>query len=126
MFTRQVVDACHKYLRWVVSRRLAKSYIESVSTSEFGATTDIRQTPGYEHVISPVLLSSAKRRPLAQCKTATEAAVSVDKVVTVYAFLRLAMATNPIRPEPKSQTAAGAGTADTPTVKASPQINAWS
>ena len=28
-------------LSWVVSRRLAKSYIESVPTSEFGATTDV-------------------------------------------------------------------------------------
>ena len=30
------------------TRRLAKTYIESVPTSEFGTTTDIRQTPGME------------------------------------------------------------------------------
>jgi hypothetical protein len=43
----------------VVSRRLAKSYIKLVSTSEFGTTTDIRQAPGQEHVIDSVLLRSA-------------------------------------------------------------------
>jgi len=32
---------------------------ESVPTSEFGGTTDIRQTSGHEHLIGPVLLSSA-------------------------------------------------------------------
>ena len=35
-------------LGWVDSRRLAKSYIESVPTTEFGATTDIRQALGYD------------------------------------------------------------------------------
>ena len=53
----------------------------------------------------------ARRRPLAQCKTATEAAVSVGRVVTVYAFLRLATPTRPSRPEPKSHAAAGTGIA---------------
>jgi hypothetical protein len=47
---------------WVVSRRLAKSYIELVPTSEFGGTTDIRQAPRHAHVIGPVLLSSATKR----------------------------------------------------------------
>ena len=32
----------------VVSRRLAKSYIRISCTSEFGATTDIRLTPGMD------------------------------------------------------------------------------
>jgi hypothetical protein len=41
------------------SSRLAKSYIESVPTSEFVATTDIRQAPRHAHVIDPVLLGSA-------------------------------------------------------------------
>jgi hypothetical protein len=36
---------------WVDSRRLAKSYIRISCTSEFGATTDIRQTPGHGYVI---------------------------------------------------------------------------
>jgi hypothetical protein len=44
---------------WVVSRRLAKSYIELVPTSEFGTTTDIRRTLGQEHMIDSVLLGSA-------------------------------------------------------------------
>jgi hypothetical protein len=44
---------------WVDSRRLEKSYLELVSTSEFGVTTDIHQAPGHVHVIGPVLLSSA-------------------------------------------------------------------
>jgi hypothetical protein len=35
----------------VDSRRLAKSYIELVPTSEFVTTTDIRRTPGQEHVV---------------------------------------------------------------------------
>jgi hypothetical protein len=42
-----------------------------------------------------------------------------------YAFLRLTIP-KPSRAEPKSQTAAGTGTADTPMVKASPHISAWS
>lgn len=40
-------------------------------------------------------------------------AVSLDMVVTIYAFLRLAIPIKPRRPEPKSQTAAGTGTAST-------------
>jgi hypothetical protein len=44
----------------VGSRRLENSYLESVPTSEFGATTDIHQAPGHAHVIGPVLLSSAE------------------------------------------------------------------
>jgi hypothetical protein len=38
---------------------LANPYLEPVLTSEFGATTDIRQTPGHGHVIATVLLGSA-------------------------------------------------------------------
>ena len=41
-----------------------------------------------------------------QRKTTPEG-VAVDRVVTVYAFLRLAMPTRPSRPEPKSHAAAG-------------------
>ena len=53
----------------------------------------------------------AKSRPLAQYKTATEAAVSVDTVLFSYAaFLRLAIPTRPSRPEPSNQTVAGRGT----------------
>ena len=49
-------------------------------------------------------------------KTAPEGAGSVDRVVTVYAFLRLATPIKPKRPEPKSQTAAGTGIAETVSV----------
>jgi hypothetical protein len=48
----------------VDSCRLAKSYLELVSTSELGATTDIRQAPEHAHVIGPVLLGSARIGPL--------------------------------------------------------------
>jgi hypothetical protein len=41
---------------------------ESVPTSEFGATTDIRQAPIHEHLIGLVLLGSANNRPLASHK----------------------------------------------------------
>jgi hypothetical protein len=41
---------------------LANPYLEPVLTSEFGATTDIRQTPGHGHVIATVLLGSARMR----------------------------------------------------------------
>jgi len=46
---------------WVVSRRLAKSYIRisCASVYGFGATTDIHQAPGHAHVIGPVLLGMA-------------------------------------------------------------------
>jgi hypothetical protein len=44
----------------VVSRRLAKSYLELVPTSEFGATTDVRSIPGYEQWLATKLLSSAR------------------------------------------------------------------
>jgi hypothetical protein len=54
----------------VVSRRLAKSYIELVPTSEFGVTTDIRRTSDHGHAIGLVLLSSANNGPLDQTKTA--------------------------------------------------------
>ena len=47
-------------LSWVVSRRLGKSYIKSVPTSEFGATTDVRQLPGHEHMVATVLRLSAE------------------------------------------------------------------
>jgi hypothetical protein len=56
-----------KLICWRVPRRsglgrlpsFRKSLFDLVSTSEFGATTDVRQTPGHEHVIGPVLLGSA-------------------------------------------------------------------
>jgi hypothetical protein len=50
-------------LFWVVSRRLANSYLESVPTSELGATTDIRRAPRHAHVIDSVLPSSANSCP---------------------------------------------------------------
>ena len=50
--------------------------------------------------------------PLAQSKTTLEG-VAIDRVVNVYAFLRLAIPTNPSRPELNSHAAAGMGTADT-------------
>ena len=43
-------------------RLVEKSYLVFVTTSEFGATTDIRPTPDHGHVIGPVLLSSATMR----------------------------------------------------------------
>ena len=49
--------------RRVDSRRLAISYIESVPSSEFGTTTDIRQTPGMDMWLVSVLLSSANSCP---------------------------------------------------------------
>ena len=42
------------------SIRLGKSYLESIPTSEFGATTDIRQTAGYDIWLAAVLPNSAK------------------------------------------------------------------
>ena len=56
-----------------------------------------------------VLPGSANNRPTAQRKTTPEG-VAVDRVVSGYAFLRLAIPTSPSRPEPNSQTAAGTGT----------------
>ena len=47
------------------SIRLGKSYLESISTSEFGATTDIRQTAGYDIWLAAVLPNSANIGPLA-------------------------------------------------------------
>lgn len=41
----------------------------------------------------------------------TTEGAAIDTVVTGYAFVRLAMPTNPSRPEPKSQRAGGMGTA---------------
>jgi len=46
-------------LQWVDSRRLAKSYLESVPTSEFGATADVRQAAGYDIWLAAVLPQSA-------------------------------------------------------------------
>ena len=48
-----------------------------------------------------------------QTKTAPEGAV-FDYLLYSYAVLRLTTPTRPIRPEPKSQTAAGTGTGDEP------------
>jgi hypothetical protein len=45
-----------------------------------------------------------------QTKTASEEA-AFDYLLSSYAFLLLAMPIKPIRPEPKSQAAAGIGTA---------------
>jgi hypothetical protein len=44
----------------VDSRRLENSYLESVPTSEFVVTTDIRRAPEHEHLIDSVLLGSAR------------------------------------------------------------------
>ena len=52
-------------LERVDSRRLEHSYLESVSTSEFGVTTDIRQAPRHAHMIDSVVLGSANYGPLA-------------------------------------------------------------
>ena len=43
MLARQVVDACRKCLRWVDSRRLEKSYLESVPSSQFGPILAVRR-----------------------------------------------------------------------------------
>ena len=45
---------------WVDSCPCYFSYIESVPTSEFGTTTDIRQTPGMDMWLVSVFLSSAR------------------------------------------------------------------
>ena len=77
---------------------------------------------GKSHLESVPRTEPATTRHSAQMRTAPLRAVAADKNVAGYAFLRLAMPTRPSRPEPKSQTAAGIGTADTPTVKESPHI----
>ena len=52
---------------------------------------------------------SANNGQSAQTKTAPEG-VACDYLLYNYAFFRLATPIKPIRPEPKSQTAAGTGT----------------
>jgi hypothetical protein len=49
-------------------------------------------------------------------------AASVGSIVIVYAFLRLAMPTNPSRPEPNSQAAVGTGTTQTSTARTAPLL----
>jgi len=44
----------------VDSGPLEKTYLESVPTTEFGATTDIHQAPGHAQVIGPVLLGAQR------------------------------------------------------------------
>ena len=44
-------------------------YIESVPTSEFGATTDVRQAAGYDIWLAAVLPQSANYRRTVQSKT---------------------------------------------------------
>ena len=89
---------------------LGNSYLESVPRSHYGgkAVVPLYREPSERGV--PVSQLLANNVPLAQSKTATEAAVSVDTVLQDYAFLRLAIPIRPRSPEPKSQTAAGTGT----------------
>ena len=46
-------------LQWVDSGRLADSYIRVSCTSEFGATTDVRQAAGCDFWLEAVLTLSA-------------------------------------------------------------------
>ena len=65
--------------RRVDSGRLADSYIRVSCTSEFGATTDVRQAAGCDFWLEAVLTLSATNGPTAQCKTAPEGA-AVDGI----------------------------------------------
>ena len=47
---------------WIGSGSTVKSYIESVPTPEFGATTDVRQAAGYDIWLAAVLPQSARMR----------------------------------------------------------------
>jgi hypothetical protein len=96
---------------WVGSRRLENSYLESVPTSELGATTDVRQAPRQEHAIASVLLGSAIIGHSAHMRTAPFGAAAINKNVASYAFLCLAIPIRPSKPEPNSHIAAGTGTA---------------
>ena len=64
---------------WIGSGSTVKSYIESVPTSEFGATTDVRQAAGDGHVIAIVLLSSAKTGSSTHIKNGDPEAAVVKK-----------------------------------------------
>ena len=55
----------------VHSGPLENAYLEAVSMSDFGTTTDIRRAPGQEHMIDSVLLGSANNGNTAKRKTAT-------------------------------------------------------
>ena len=55
---------------WVDFGCLVISYLESVPRSEFGTTTDIRQTAGYDIWLAAVLTLSANYGHTAQSKTA--------------------------------------------------------
>jgi hypothetical protein len=69
--------------------------------SEFEGEADVQQIRVIALVMITVLLGSARMRHSAQMRTVPYRAVAVDKNVIGYAFLRLVIATNSIRPEPK-------------------------
>ena len=52
--------ACANCRSWVVSGPLEKTYLESVPSSEFGTTTDVRQAAGYDIWLAAVLPEPAK------------------------------------------------------------------
>lgn len=80
-----------------------------------------------QHLHSNIFICALINRVASNKKPRTVAGSVVEMFCNYYAvFLRLAMPTNPITPELNNQAAAGTGTADTPTVKSSPHISAWS
>jgi hypothetical protein len=84
--------------------------MELVPTSEYGATTDIRRAPGQEHVIGPVLLSSARIGRSTNTKTVTEAAAVLMLCDSVYVFILRRAKLRPARPKLNRARVVGSGT----------------
>ena len=74
---------------------------------------------GYTDLDSLVFTQSGpKEDHQQQIKTTTEVPVSVGPIEAIYVFLRLAIPSNPSRPELNSHIAAGTRTAETSRTKA--------
>jgi len=71
--------ACANCRSWVVSGPLEKTYLESVPSSEFGTTTDVRQAAGYDIWLAAVLPEPAKTGSSTHIKNGDPEAAVVKK-----------------------------------------------